>query len=42
MSCWPVPTYAIHMARVFDVMLIERRIPTITSYDVPARSGGTI
>ncbi len=28
--------YAIHMARVFDVMLIERRIPTINSYDVPA------
>lgn len=30
------PDHAIHMARVFDVMLIERRIPTITSYDVPA------
>ena len=30
------PDYAIHMARVFDVMLIERRIPTISSYDVPA------
>lgn len=30
------PDYAIHMARVFDVMLIERRIPTITSYDVAA------
>lgn len=30
------PDYAIHMARVFDVMLIERRIPTINSYDVPA------
>lgn len=28
------PDYAIHMARVFDVMLIERRIPTINSYDV--------
>ena len=31
------PDHAIHMARVFDVMLIERRIPTITSYDVPAQ-----
>ncbi len=30
------PDYAIHVARVFDVILIERRIPTITSYDVPA------
>lgn len=30
------PDYAIHMARVFDVLLIERRIPTITSYDVVA------
>ncbi|NQV25060.1 MAG: DUF1549 domain-containing protein [Rhodopirellula sp.] len=30
------PDYAIHMARVFDVMLIERRIATIKSYDVPA------
>lgn len=30
------PDHAIHMTRVFDVMLIERRIPTITSYDVPA------
>jgi len=28
------PDHAVHMARVFDVMLIERRIPTITSYDV--------
>ncbi|MGE0756754.1 MAG: DUF1549 domain-containing protein, partial [Pirellulaceae bacterium] len=28
--------HAIHAARVLDVMLIERRIPTITSYDVPA------
>jgi hypothetical protein len=28
------PDYALHMAREFDVMLIERRIPTITSYDV--------
>ncbi|QDU92349.1 DUF1549 domain-containing protein [Lignipirellula cremea] len=28
------PEHAIHMARVFDVMLIERRIPAITSYDV--------
>lgn len=28
--------YATHLARVFDVMLTERRIPTITSYDVPA------
>lgn len=32
------PEYAIHMARVFDVMLIERRIPTIKSYDVPAQN----
>ncbi|MCC7421049.1 MAG: DUF1549 domain-containing protein [Planctomycetaceae bacterium] len=30
------PDYAVHMARVFDVMLIERRIPTISSYDVPS------
>lgn len=30
------PDYAIHMARVFDVMLIERRIPTTASYDVSA------
>ena len=30
------PDYAIHMARVFDVMLAERRVPTIKSYDVPA------
>jgi hypothetical protein len=29
------PDYALHMARVFDVMLTERRIPTINSYDVP-------
>ena len=28
------PDYALHMARVFDAMLIERRIATITSYDV--------
>lgn len=28
------PDYALHMARVFDVMLIERRLPTISSYDV--------
>lgn len=28
------PDYALHMARVFDVMLTERRIPTISSYDV--------
>jgi len=28
------PDYALHMARVFDVMLVERRVPTITSYDV--------
>ena len=32
------PDYALHMARVFDVMLIERRIPTVNSYDVPAAS----
>jgi hypothetical protein len=30
------PDYALHMARVFDVMLAERRVPTIKSYDVPA------
>lgn len=30
------PDYAIHMARVFDVILIERRIPTIKSYDISA------
>ena len=30
------PNYALHMSRVFDVMLIERRVPSITSYDVPA------
>ncbi|MCE9603542.1 MAG: DUF1549 and DUF1553 domain-containing protein [Planctomycetia bacterium] len=29
------PEYALHMARVFDVMLTERRIPTISSYDIP-------
>ncbi|MBL8829426.1 MAG: DUF1549 domain-containing protein, partial [Planctomycetaceae bacterium] len=29
------PDYPLHMARVFDGMLTERRIPTITSYDVP-------
>lgn len=28
------PDYALHMARVFDVFLLERRIPTISSYDV--------
>lgn len=30
------PEYALHMARAFDVFLIERRIPAITSYDVPS------
>lgn len=30
------PDYAIHMSRVFDVMLAERRVPTISSYDVSA------
>jgi len=30
------PDYALHMARVVDVMLIERRVPTIKSYDVAA------
>lgn len=30
------PEYAVHMARVFDVMLAERRVPTINSYDVTA------
>lgn len=29
------PDYALHMARVFDVMLTERRLPTTSSYDVP-------
>jgi hypothetical protein len=28
------PEYALHMARVFDVMLIERRLPAVKSYDV--------
>ena len=30
------PDYALHMARTFDVILAERRVPTIKSYDVPA------
>ena len=30
------PDYSLHMARVFDVYLLERRIPTISSYDIPA------
>lgn len=30
------PEYALHMARVFDVMLIERRLPAVKSYDVAA------
>ncbi len=30
------PEYALHMARVFDVVLTERRVPTIKSYNVPA------
>lgn len=30
------PEFALHMARVFDAMLIERRIATIPSYDVKA------
>ena len=29
------PEYALHMARVMDVMLNERRIATIRSYNVP-------
>ena len=29
------PEYALHMARVFDVMLTERRVATIRSYDAP-------
>ena len=29
------PDYALHMSRVFDVMLTERRLPTTKSYDVP-------
>lgn len=29
------PEYALHMARVMDVMLTERRVATIRSYDVP-------
>jgi len=28
------PEYALHMARVFDVMLAERRVPTTSSYDI--------
>lgn len=28
------PEYPLHMARVFDVMLAERRIPAVKSYDV--------
>ncbi len=28
------PEFALHMARVFDVMLTERRVPTTSSYDV--------
>ncbi|MFK5924685.1 MAG: DUF1549 domain-containing protein [Verrucomicrobiota bacterium] len=28
------PEYALHMARVFDVMLAERRVPAIKSYDI--------
>jgi len=28
------PEYALHMARVFDVMLTERRLPTVKPYDV--------
>jgi hypothetical protein len=28
------PEYSLHMARVFDVMLIERRLPAVKSYDV--------
>jgi hypothetical protein len=30
------PDFPIHLARVFDVMLIERHVPTIKSYDVPS------
>ncbi len=30
------PDYALHMARAFDAMLIERRVATIASYDVAA------
>lgn len=28
------PAYALHMARVYDVLIAERRVPSITSYDV--------
>jgi hypothetical protein len=28
------PEYSLHMARVYDVMIVERRVPSITSYDV--------
>jgi len=28
------PEYALHMARVFDVILAERRLPAVKSYDV--------
>jgi hypothetical protein len=30
------PEYALHMARVFDVILAERRLPAVKSYDVAA------
>jgi len=30
------PDYALHMARVFDALLTERRVATINSYDVAA------
>lgn len=30
------PEYSFHMARVFDVVLTERRVATIRSYDVPS------
>ena len=35
------PEYALHMARVFDVMLIERRLPAVKSYDVAAAAWRT-
>ncbi|WP_395753735.1 DUF1549 domain-containing protein [Prosthecobacter sp.] len=35
------PEYSLHMARVFDVMLIERRLPAVKSYDISAAAWRT-
>lgn len=35
------PEYALNMARVFDVMLTERRLPAVKSYDVPSAAWRT-